>query len=235
MLEEVVLPNVGWDLLQTILKRNFRLNTLVIVGNCRVVYEGRASSKASEARRLIIIKEDGSLLIHGSTGIEPINWQPNATLTYRLSSEYFEIIAARSRPKEVLKIYLKDRPYVAVFKLGEGLFTIKGTEDDLINYIALNPSVIEDGAKLVAREVITPHGRVDIILRDANEELILVECKRGTADLDSVHQLMRYVEYYRNIGIKVRGVIAAPKISPQALKLLRKNELDYVEIVSKHE
>ncbi|MEM4556771.1 MAG: endonuclease NucS, partial [Sulfolobales archaeon] len=64
MLEEVLLPNVEWGLLQEILKRNFKLNTLVIIGNCEVVYEGRASSKASEARRLIIIKEDGSLLIH---------------------------------------------------------------------------------------------------------------------------------------------------------------------------
>lgn len=234
MLEEVMLSNVEWDFLQTILKRNFKLSTLVIVGNCKVVYEGRASSIASEARRLIIIKEDGSLLIHGSTGIEPINWQPNATLTYSLSSEYFEITAIRNKPREVLKIYLKDKPHVAVFKLGGGLFTIRGTEDDLINHIALNPSVIESGAKLVAREVITPHGRVDIILRGVNDDLILVECKRGTADLDAVHQLIRYVEYYRSIGIKVRGVIAAPTISPQALRLLRKNELDYVKITSKH-
>lgn len=233
MLEEVLLPNVEWSLLQEILKRNFKLNTLVIIGNCEVVYEGRASSKASEARRLIIIKEDGSLLIHEGVGIEPINWQPNALLTSNISDEYFELTAIRIRPREVVKIFIKDRPHVMVLKLGEGTFTIKGTEDDLINYVASNPSIIEGDSKLVAKEFITPHGRVDVILRNANDELILVECKRGMADLDAVHQLLRYVEYYRGLGLKVKGVIASPSISPQALKLLLKNDLNYVKVSTK--
>ncbi|MEM0361793.1 MAG: endonuclease NucS [Sulfolobales archaeon] len=230
MLEEVLLPNVEWGLLQEILKRNFKLNTLVIIGNCEVVYEGRASSKASEARRLIIIKEDGSLLIHEGVGIEPINWQPNASLTSNISDEYFELTAIRSRPREVVKVFIKDRPHVMVLRLRKGAFTIKGTEDDLINYVASNPSIIEENAKLVAREFITPHGRVDVILRSANDELILVECKRGMADLDAVHQLLRYVDYYRSLGLKVKGVIASPSISPQALKLLLKNNLSYVKV-----
>ncbi len=213
-----------------VLRKNFRSSTLIIVSDCEVVYEGRASSKASEARRLIIIKEDGSLLIHEGRGVEPINWQPNASLTFKVGDNFFEITAIRSRPKEVVKVFVKDRPHVMVVRLRKGVFTIKGTEEDLINRIASNPSIIEENAKLVAKEFMTPHGRVDVILRSVNEELILVECKRGMADLDAVHQLMRYVEYYSGLGLKVKGVIASPSISPQALKLLSKNGLNYVKV-----
>jgi len=37
---------------------------LLIVGNCCVEYRGRASSKLGPGERIIIIKEDGALLIH---------------------------------------------------------------------------------------------------------------------------------------------------------------------------
>ncbi|MEM4519557.1 MAG: endonuclease NucS, partial [Sulfolobales archaeon] len=63
-----MLTNVEWGMLQELLKKNYKLNTILLVGSCEVMYEGRASSRASEARRLIIIKEDGSLIIHESSG-----------------------------------------------------------------------------------------------------------------------------------------------------------------------
>jgi hypothetical protein len=182
----------------------------------------------------VIIKEDGTLLIHEGVGVEPINWQPNALITSKVYEDHFELVAVRSRPKEVVKVFIKDKPDVIICKLGSGKFSIRGTEEDLINYIAQNPSVIEEGAKLVAREFATPHGRVDVILRSSNDELVIVECKRGVADLDAVHQLIRYVEYYSELGIKVRGVIASLSITPQALKLLQKNNLSYVKLQLTH-
>jgi RecB family endonuclease NucS len=234
MFEDVILSRVDWSVLQEVIKKYFKVGTIVMLCQCEVFYEGRASSRASEARRLVIIKEDGTLLIHEGVGVEPINWQPNALITSKVYEDHFELVAIRSRPKEVVKVFIKDKPDVIICKLGSGKFSIRGTEEDLINYIAQNPSVIEEGAKLVAREFATPHGRVDVILRSSNDELIIVECKRGVADLDAVHQLIRYVEYYSELGIKVRGVIASPSITPQALKLLQKNNLSYVKLQLTH-
>ncbi|MCS7108488.1 MAG: endonuclease NucS [Sulfolobales archaeon] len=205
---------------------------MVLVGNCEVFYEGRASSKASEARRLIVIKEDGSLIIHEGKGIDPINWQPNAVITTKVNEESFEIKAMRSRPKEVVKVYIKDKPHLMLLKLRKGLIILKGTEDDMVDYIASNPSIIESDAKLIAKEFITPHGRIDLILRNSKDELILVECKRAEADLDAVHQLIRYVDYYRGLGLNVKGYIASQSITPNAYKLLIKSGLNYVEISS---
>ncbi|MEM2757194.1 MAG: endonuclease NucS [Sulfolobales archaeon] len=67
-----MLTNVEWGMLQELLKKNYKLNTILLVGSCEVMYEGRASSRASEARRLIIIKEDGSIYTENEV-IEIIN------------------------------------------------------------------------------------------------------------------------------------------------------------------
>ena len=68
------------------------------------------------------------------------------------------------------------------------------------------------------------------MLRGKDGRIIVVEVKRSLADVDSVYQLKRYVEYYSALGLDVRGVIAAPKISPKALKLAQKFSLSYVKV-----
>lgn len=230
MLEELLLDQAEPEILYEIARKYLKLATIVMVCDCEVIYEGRASSRASKARRLIIIKEDGTLMIHEGLGVKPINWQPNSSISIRLGNNEVELVATRSRPKEVVKVMIKGRLSILICKLGTGKFSMSGTEEEMINYISLNPSLIEEGAQLVAKEVITPHGRIDIILRGVNGDLIIVECKRGLADLDAVHQLRRYVEYYRGLGINVRGILASPTISPQALKFLVKYGLNYAEI-----
>jgi len=232
MQEDLILDKVSLEYLPDIIRKYFRSATIVMICNCEILYEGRASSKASDARRLIILKEDGTVLIHESKGVEPINWQPGASVSakYVSNGDYVELIAIRSRPKEILRVFIKDSPTLLLTRLGRGKFLLRGTEDDLINYIALNPSVIEEGSTLIAREVSTPHGRIDVILRDTKGDLIIVECKRGVADIDAAYQLLRYVTYYRNLGVRVRGVLAAPSITPQAQNFLSKNNLGYVKV-----
>ncbi len=216
--------------LNALIRRYFKVATIVIIAKCSVEYRGRASSKAGVARRLIIIKEDGTVLIHEGKGREPINWQPQSHISATLSNEKLLINAIRIRPREELKIYIENTPFIVVTRLTTAKFILEGAERDLINMIASNPSLIEDGAKLVSREVSTPHGRVDVILRGKDGKLIIVEVKRSQADIDAVYQLKRYVEYYRSLGIEVRGVIASPKITPRALKMLHEFNLNYVKI-----
>lgn len=213
-----------------IIKRWFRVATIVLSVKCSIEYEGRASSKASSAWRLIIIKEDGTLLIHGPEGRNPINWQPKAYVTARIEGDKVIIEALRRHPKEILKISVESDADIMIVRLGHGRFLLHGTEKEIVDYIARNPHVVEVGAQLVSREVSTPHGRIDVVLRSATGDLILVEVKRSTADIDAVYQLNRYVKYYESLGIKVRGVLAAPALSPAAEKALAKLGFKYVKV-----
>lgn len=213
-----------------IIKRWFKVATIVLSVKCSIEYEGRASSKASSAWRLIIIKEDGTLLIHGPEGRNPINWQPKAYVTTRVEGGNVIIEALRRHPREVLRINVESDADVIIIRLGHGRFLLHGTEKEIVDYIARNPHVVESGAQLVSREVSTPYGRVDVVLRSSSGDLILVEVKRSTADVDAVYQLSRYVKYYESLGVKVRGVLAAPALSPTAEKALAKLGLRYVKV-----
>jgi len=215
--------SVGVKDLREFIVKWFKRATIVLVGACEIIYEGRASSKAGKATRLIIIKEDGTVLVHESRGREPINWQPNSTITVELVDDVMTLKAVRLKPKEVLKINmsLTDEVEALVVSLGSGKFEISGTEEELVVYLARNPTLIGEGVELVSREVITPYGRIDLIFRDRLGSLILVEVKRGVADVDAAFQLKRYVDYYKSLGIdEVVGVLVAPEATPNARKIL---------------
>jgi len=224
------LHDVSPEELQYLIRKWFRAATMVIVTRCRIHYSGRASSEAGEASRLVIIKEDGTVLVHEGTGREPINWQPKAQVFVREVEGKTEIVAIRSRPREELRIEVLEPSSVLITRLTTAKFILEKSEKDLVDKIASNPSIIEDGAHLIAREVTTPHGRIDVMLRGRDGKVVVVEVKRSLADVDSVYQLKRYIEYYRSLGIDAKGVIAAPKISPKALKLAQKLKLNYIRI-----
>ncbi len=224
------ISNVSSEELREIVRKWFRVATLVLVGKCRITYRGRASSEAGEARRLVVIKEDGTVLVHEGKGREPINWQPQARVVVREENPFAVVEAVRTRPREYLKITFTEAVDVLISRLSEGKFLMFMTESDLVEKIARRPSLIEDGCTLVAKEVSTPHGRVDLILRGREGDLIVVEVKRSLADVDAAYQLIRYVEYYRRLGLNVRGVLVSPRISPTAFNLLSKHELKHVKL-----
>lgn len=48
----------------------------LIIARCSVDYAGRLSAHLPLATRLIMVKADGSLLIHSDTGTKALNWMP---------------------------------------------------------------------------------------------------------------------------------------------------------------
>lgn len=214
--------------LNQLVKKWFRRATILIIGECEIDYVGRASSRASSSWRLIIIKEDGTVLVHESIGREPVNWQPNSYVTTELREGILVIRAVRAKPREELVIRLRGECEVLVTKLGTGKFVMSGTEKDIIEYLANNPRVIDEGAQLVSREVSTPHGRIDLVFRKRDNTLVLVEVKRDLADVEAVFQLRRYVEYYTSLGVSnVGGVIVTQSLTSAARKLLNDFGLEY--------
>jgi RecB family endonuclease NucS len=198
--------------------------TVMITGVTEVQYDGRASSKAARARRLLILKPDGSMIIHSGRNNRPVNWQPPGTSVKAsvLDTGEFVVEGTRSKPKERLSVRFYEVSMIAAAPLTDGKddFEIEGTEDEMVAYVKRNPEVIEKGFQPLEREAKTDYGSADLIGRLANGSLLVLEFKRAKAQLSSVSQLERYVSYFRSREEKVVGGIVAPDITKQAKKLL---------------
>jgi RecB family endonuclease NucS len=134
-----------------------------------------------EGERIVILKPDGTLLVHRKEKREPVNWNPpGCEASVRLCKEGLQITSRRRRPKEVLLVLFKDIKLAASFELvdREELYLV-GSERDLIDLIFENPSLIEDGFRPLEREKPTRYGMIDIYGTDLVGNGVVVELKRG--------------------------------------------------------
>jgi RecB family endonuclease NucS len=199
---------------------------MVIVMNalCSIEYSGRASSKASEAWRLIIIKPDGSLLVHTNEGYQPLNWQPPGSRIYFSGNQ---IITIRHRPHEVLKITLHEVAWVEYAVASEGEFRLQGSHEDVKTWVVRNLARVTGcpRARLVGTEVpLNGHGVADVVA-DCGGARVIIEVKRGIVDLNAVSQLKRYVDAVPGS----RGVLVGAWFTSGALELARELGFRIVE------
>lgn len=216
-----------WDineyktLLADALKRN---ETVIITCKCEVKYSGRAESFLAEGDRILLIKSDSTLLVHQPTGNNPINYmKPNTSHDLVLEDGNLMLKARNQMQKESMDIKLKKIYFFNSYKLEDGQsILLTGTEEDMARMLYENPERIEKGFRPVSTEEQTAYGFIDVLGVDKDGVLTAVECKRYCADLAAVTQLRRYVEKLMvSKGIsKVRGILAAPKITPNALQML---------------
>lgn len=214
------------------IKRSFseKLLTLV-VGNCRVDYEGRASSSLDWGERVLIVKTDGSVLVHRSTGYEPVNWQPSRCL-FRVSveEEKMKITATRYEPRETLTLYFDRIISVDSYNLSDkGQFNLYVSEEQMKEAILAKPELIEKGFHpLVAEKNLGEAGFTDIMGEDLKGNLVVVEIKRTHASKESVMQLNRYLTTIRkDLGRGLRGIIAAPEMRKGTQGLLASMNLEF--------
>lgn len=208
-------------LLQDALKRN---ETVIITCKCSVKYSGRAESYLPDGDRILIIKADNTLLVHQPTGNNPINYMKSNTCHDLVLEDGKIVLKARNQmQKESMDIIINKIYFFNSYKLEDGQnIIITGTEGDMAQMLYENPEKIEKGFRPVSQEEQTKYGFIDVLGIDKDEILTAVECKRYCADLSAVTQLRRYVEKLMiSKGItKVRGILAAPKITPNAKKML---------------
>ncbi len=198
---------------------------LIMVGNCRVDYEGRAASTLDWGERMFVVKEDGSVLVHRPIGYEPVNWQPprcllNVELT---EDDYLMIRATRMQPAETIVTYFDRVLMIASYRLSDlGEFALHVTELQIKEAILTEPSLVESGLKLISEEEsMGKSGFTDILAEDSAGRLVVVEIKRNAASKDAVLQLQKYVEKLRGrVSRPIRGVIAAPGIRRAAQPLM---------------
>lgn len=206
---------------------------VIIVGSCWVDYRGRASSKLEPGERIVIVKEDGAVLIHRSRGYEPVNWQPSGCILQAFrEGDNLVVRAVKRTPHEVVTVFFDKIHFLSIFKLiDEGEFSLYASEEDMQRAILMEPSLIEDGFKPIDYERRVKPGFVDIYGIDKSGRMAVVEIKRRTAGRDAVLQLAKYVETLkRTLGREVRGILAAPDVTKEAQQLLLSLGLDFKRV-----
>jgi RecB family endonuclease NucS len=196
---------------------------LIIVGNCWVEYRGRASSKLEPGERIVMIKEDGSVLVHRPAGYEPVNWQPPGCLFQtRVTKDVLEVRAVRRKPSESVKVFF-DRVYLlsALNLIDRGKFSLYASEEDMQKAILLEPEILEQGFKPITYEKKVEPGFVDIYGTDKDGKFVVVEIKRKTAGKEAALQLAKYVDSVKaSVSREVRGVLVAPRLAKGVQRLL---------------
>ena len=203
----------------------------LIVARCSVEYSGRLSARLPEALRLVMLKADGSVLVHADAGgYKPLNWMTPPTAVIEDDGT---IIVRKLKGDDQLEITLhevvSDVSHVMDFDADR--LSKDGVEADLQIALAEAPHFCGEGFRLVRREWPTDIGPVDLMCRDAEDGWVAVEIKRvGT--IDAVEQLSRYLERIRQDPAKAtcRGVLAAQSVKPQARVLAESRGLAWVEV-----
>ena len=204
----------------------------LIVARCEVTYTGRLTAHLPESTRLVMIKADGSVLVHADAGgYKPLNWMTPPTVLEQ-GGETIVVRKRAGRSEDRLEIKLVEVLSDVTHDMGEAAGLQKdGVERDLQLLLAAQPEQIEPGLRLVKREWPTEVGPVDLMCRDADDGWVAVEIKRiGT--IDAVEQLSRYLDCIRVDPARAacRGILVAQSIKPQAVALAESRELDCVEV-----
>ncbi|HWD85503.1 MAG TPA: endonuclease NucS [Solirubrobacteraceae bacterium] len=207
----------------------------LIVARCQVRYSGRLNALLPEALRLIMVKADGSVLVHADAGgYKPLNWMTPPTVIEESATQM--IVRKRAGSSEDrLEIDIREVLSDVCHDMGspdEGAGLAKdGVEAHLQELLAEQPHWCGDGLRLVRREWPTDIGPVDLMCRNRDEGWVAVEIKR-VAGIEAVEQLTRYLERIRRdpAHADTRGILAAQVIKPQARVLAESRGIDCVEV-----
>ena len=197
----------------------------LVVARCQVDYAGRLTAHLPMATRVLMLKADGSVLIHSDGGsYKPLNWMsPPCTLREGVTEDGQVEWTVTSRstakgPEDTLRILLEEIHHDSSHDLGIDPGLRKdGVEKHLQELLAEHPATLSPGLALVRREFPTAIGPVDLMCRDAEGLAVAVEIKRR-GEIDGVEQLTRYLELLNRDPLlaPVRGIFAAQEIKPQA-------------------
>ncbi len=205
-----------------------------VVARCSVDYVGRLTAHLAAATRVVMVKADGSVLVHADGGsYKPLNWMSPPCWIVEEPARW----VVQNKAGEQLAITFEEIIHDSRHELGADPGLVKdGVEAHLQALLAQHVRTLGEGWLLVRREYPTPIGPVDLMCRDAAGRSVAVEIKRR-GDIDGVEQLTRYLELLNRDPLlaPVTGVFAAQQIRPQARTLavdrgIRCVVLDYEEL-----
>jgi RecB family endonuclease NucS len=202
---------------------------IAMVCLCEADYIGRARSFLEKGERLVVIKEDTSLLIHRATELEPVNWQPPPNhVSVSTGQGFVNLVVKRVRKPEkiVVRIYCF-RSFFSGRLRDEGGFYMYLSEKEISEILEKHPELVEEGFRIVSTEHRGDTGIVDVFGIDAKGRRTIVEIKKDRAGKEAVRQVLRYV---RGVGAGVRVILLSPSITSEAERMLRKNNIEFKKI-----
>jgi endonuclease len=192
----------------------------LVIARCSVDYAGRLSAHLPLAIRLIMVKADGSVLVHSDGGsYKPLNWMSTPCRLTEAAEQW----VVTGKTGETLTLHIDEIISDSSYSLGDDPGLVKdGVESHLQELLAAQLHVLGDGWRLVRREYPTAIGPVDLMCRDTHGISVAIEVKRR-GEIDGVEQLTRYLELLNRDPLlaPVHGVLAAQEIRPQAKTLAR--------------
>jgi hypothetical protein len=199
----------------------------LVIARCSVRYAGRLSTHLPSAVRLLLVKADGSVLVHADYGgYKPLNWM-SAPCTLVQEADAWRVT---NRAGETMTIGIEEVLHDSQHQLGLDPGLVKdGVEKDLQALLAERCHAIRPGLSLVTREYPTDIGPVDLLCRDAQGGYVAVEVKRR-GEIDGVEQLSRYLVRMRPGLEQVRGMLVALEFKPQARVLASERGIDCVQV-----
>jgi hypothetical protein len=213
---------------------------VTVYGACTVAYDGRASASLGEGRRLLVLKPDGTALVHTDEGHEPVNWQPpGSEHRAAVRDGRLRVRATRTSPDEQLDVRFLTVDHLVVYPVsGRRSAAVAGTEADLKRRVVAEPSLVAPGFDVATAERATDAGDIDVFGHDGDGRPTVVELKRRRVGPDAVSQLRRYVDALRresdgeagNASESVRGVLVAPSVTERAAELLDRAGFDHVAV-----
>lgn len=202
----------------------------IVIAECSVDYEGRLQAHLPLAKRLLMVKADGSVLVHSDGGsYKPLNWmsppcrmvemQPTEGEAAEGAESVWVVQNAKSDDRLRIKLHAVHHDSAHDLGIDPGLVK-DGVEAQLQKLLAQHIETLGAGYTLTRREYPTAIGPVDIMCKDENGKTVAVELKRH-GGIDGVEQLTRYLELLNRDPhlAPVSGVFAAQTIKPQARTL----------------
>jgi RecB family endonuclease NucS len=202
----------------------------MVIATCSVDYDGRLTAHLPLATRLLLVKADGSVLVHSDGGsYKPLNWMSPPCAMAEVEPDETEAadgvsavwVVQHAKSEDRLRVRLHEVHHDTSHELGVDPGLVKdGVEAHLQRLLAEHITTLGEGFTLSRREYMTAIGPVDILCRDADGRHVAVEIKRR-GEIDGVEQLSRYLELMNRDPhlAPVTGVFAAQVIKPQARTL----------------
>ena len=206
---------------------------VVLIATCTVSYSGRTGSQLGEGDRLIVLKQDGCVLIHRGRDYHPINWQPSGcVIQAALEGGSLVVKAVRPSPLESLSIVVKEVQFLGAFDLqDEAEFLLHASEDDMQRAIILQPDIVEPGLKIMDFEKKIPPGFVDVYASDLDGNTVVIEIKKDPAGLPAIKQLAEYLKHLPPpLGKHLRPMIVAPALAKGSQPLLAKMGIEFKQL-----
>ncbi len=204
---------------------------IIIGGECSAVFDGRIKSTLKKGERILIIKKDLSIVMHGPKGVKPLNWQKAKAGPIEFSNDEGKLMmyTKRKKTEEEMIVTFTHLDFVfAWIAADDTTMEVYGDETDLVAYLVEHPDIIEKEMQIITTEYETDVGYIDIKALDKEKRETIIEVKKRAANPSDAFQLKRYKQYFNEKERKeVRTILIAPSFPDKVKKYLTENKMEW--------